>query len=61
MIEEETMSVDATIHYKDGTQERKLMEGWEEFCVWLIKHGNEYDGFEAHTVKAEDMRQGREP
>lgn len=55
------MSVDAKITMTDGTTIRKRMMSLEDLVAWLMRHHGEYDGFEARTVRVEEIRQGREP
>ena len=54
------MSVDAKITMTNGTTIRKRMMSLEDLMLWLMRHHGEYDGFEARTVRAEEIRQGRE-
>ncbi len=43
----------AVITMKDHTQVRKLLPGWDELCLWMMKHHGEYEGMNAEKVKEE--------
>ncbi len=54
------MSVKATITLKDETVLHREFHDFYQLAFWMKEHHGEYKGFEAHVVKASEIRQGRE-
>ena len=52
------MSIIAVIHYKDGTQQKRLMNGWEELTLWMARHWGEFEGLEAKAIEQEEKEHG---
>lgn len=52
------MSIIAVIHFNDGTQQKRLMNGWEELTLWMARHWGEFEGIEAQAVKQEARKNG---
>lgn len=54
------MSVHVTMTREDGTIETLDCSGWIALAAYLEAHHGEYKAVDAHEVRADEIRQGRE-